>query len=243
MNRITALGTTLLTIAATIACSAPAAPSTPTQVPVTGAQSAASPTSVAAAASPTAPANRTPTTSTASIVTFQIVQPTEARFRAQETLANRPLPNTAVGTTTEVTGTIALNGTQVVPGGASIIVDVASLATDQRPRDNYIKANTLEASKYPSFKFVPKEITGLTALPASGEQTFKLSGDLTVKDVTKPVTWDVTATFAPQQVTGLATTTITFSNFGMQPPKTAVVLSVEDEIKLELQFTAARQGI
>jgi hypothetical protein len=60
--------------------------------------------------------------------------------------------------------------------------------------------------------------------------------------VTRPVTWQVNASFANDQVSGTATTNVHMSDFGMTPPKVGPVLSIEDELALELNFTAAREG-
>jgi polyisoprenoid-binding protein YceI len=73
-------------------------------------------------------------------------------------------------------------------------------------------------------------------LPTSGPVTFQLAGDLTVHGVTHPTTWDVTAQIAGQSLTGSASTTVTFEDFGMTQPKVPVVLSVEDNLKLIVDF-------
>ena len=53
---------------------------------------------------------------------------------------------------------------------------------------------------------------------------------------TKTLTWDVMATFGPDAITGLATTTFTFDTFEIAVPSVARVLSVADNIRLELEF-------
>jgi polyisoprenoid-binding protein YceI len=66
--------------------------------------------------------------------------------------------------------------------------------------------------------------------------TFQLVGDLTVHGVTHPTTWDVTAQVAGQALTGSASTSVTFEDFNMTPPRVPVVLSVEDNITLIVDF-------
>jgi polyisoprenoid-binding protein YceI len=67
--------------------------------------------------------------------------------------------------------------------------------------------------------------------------TFQLVGDLTVHGVTRPTTWEVTAQIVDgQALVGSATTSFTFADFGMTAPRVSVVLSVEETIKLELDF-------
>ena len=126
---------------------------------------------------------------------------------------------------------------------SKISVDLSKLQSDESRRDNFIKGNTLQTSRYPMATFVPTAVQGLPSpLPTSGQVTFQLLGDLTVHGVTKPVTWQVTAQFGDSTVTGDATSAINITEFGMSPPKAGPVLSIEDGLTLELAFTAARQS-
>ena len=79
-------------------------------------------------------------------------------------------------------------------------------------------------------------------LPAAGHYAFQLSGPMTVHGVQKEVTWDVTAARDGANLTGTATTAFKFGDFGMQPPQVAVVLSVEDDIRLEVNLVASQVG-
>ena len=196
----------------------------PTQAPAVGATSA--PTKAAAAAS-----------------TFAIVaEASEARYRVTEQLAGRSLPNDAVGVTKAVSGAIVLGPDgAVVPAASKVTVDLSKLESESGQRDNFVKRNTLQVSRFPNAEFVPTRIEGLPQpLPSSVEVRFKMTGDLTVRGVTKPVTWDVVAQASGQQVSGTATTTVTFQEFGMTPPKVGPVLGVEDELTLEMDFRAQR---
>src|SRR4029079_202734 len=92
--------------------------------------------------------------------------------------------------------------------------------------------------KYPAAVFVPTSVSGLPSpLPTAGDVTFQLTGDLTVHGVTKSVTWDVTATATDgNDLAGPATTSFTLADFWLTQPRVPVVLSVEDTIRLELDF-------
>jgi polyisoprenoid-binding protein YceI len=66
-------------------------------------------------------------------------------------------------------------------------VDVNSVNTDNDMRDKHLKSEDFfAAEKYPQMKFVSTSFT-----PAGGNK-YKLAGNLTIKDVTKPVVFDVT---------------------------------------------------
>jgi polyisoprenoid-binding protein YceI len=235
--RILAFVTVILLAAGCAPAAAPPAtgqqPSSPTAGPV------ATPTTAQAAASPTVAA-----TAPAAEVRYVIAPgSSEARFRVTEQLAGRNLPNDAVGTTKEVSGTVVLRGNQVVAEQSRITVDLRTLRTDQAQRDGFIQRNTLETDRFPTAVFQLREIRGLPSpLPTSGQQTFQLVGDLTIHGVTVPATWETTATFTPQQVSGQAKSAWKFGDFGMTPPRAPIVLSVEDNIRLEIDFVATRAG-
>ena len=73
-------------------------------------------------------------------------------------------------------------------------------------------------------------------MPTSGSRELELMGDLSIHGVAVPVTWKATAQFTETEVKGLATTAVTFAPFGMENPKGPFLLSVEDNIRLELEF-------
>jgi len=166
----------------------------------------------------------------------------QASYHARETLVGRSLPSDAVGTTKKVSGTIVLDGSGApVADRSTITVDLTQLQSDESRRDNFIKGNTLNTNRFPTATFVPTSADGLPSpLPTSGSATFQLSGDLTVRGVTRPVTWQVTANFADAAMTGNATTRVQITDFGMTPPKAGPVLGIEDELTLELDFAATR---
>lgn len=163
-----------------------------------------------------------------------------ASYHATETLVGNNLPTPAIGTTPGVSGNvvIAADGS-IDPDQSMITVDLSMLKSDEGRRDNFIKTNTLQTSKFPTATFVAREAQGLSMpLPTSGQAVFELLGDLTVHGVTNPATWQVTAQFADSSVSGNATTTVKLTDFGMSPPKAGPVLSIVDDIVLVLDFTA-----
>lgn len=162
----------------------------------------------------------------------------EARYRAREVLVGRGLPSEAVGRTRAVSGTIAVDGGgSLVVAGSAVSVDLRGLQSDERRRDNFIQAETLQTNRYPSADFVPTEVRGLPSpLPTAGEVAFGLLGDLTVHGVARPTLWQVVARVDGAQVAGIAITRLKITDFGMELPRVAVLLSIEDELALEVDF-------
>jgi polyisoprenoid-binding protein YceI len=167
----------------------------------------------------------------------------EARYRVREQLMGKDLPNDAVGATSAITGTIlAYPDGRIVKDSSKIVIDVRTLKSDQSRRDGFLQRRTLETEKYPTVELVPTEIRGFDGkIPASGDVTFQLLGDLTVHGVTRPTVWNVKAHQEGQDFVGNATTAFTFKDINLDQPKVPVVLSVADTIKLEYDFKVTKQ--
>ena len=173
-------------------------------------------------------------------VTVTIGDESLARYVIGEQLANRDLPNDAIGETSNVSGSIVFDADgKVVPELSSLVVGVSTLESDSGRRDNYLRGNSLQTDTYPEARLAVTEAIDLPwPLPDSGQATFMLVGDFTVRDVTKVVKWDVTAQFGPQ-ITGQAVAVFTFDYFEMSKPRLAFILSLDDEIRLEIDFLAS----
>ena len=173
-----------------------------------------------------------------------VTEGSEALYRINEQLARRDLPNDAVGTTSDIEGQIVFSDDGTIDTEQSkITVGVRSLQSDSDRRDSYIQRNSLESNQYPEVTIAVTEIRGLSwPLPTSGEASFEMVGDLTIRDQTDTVTWETTATFTEGGVEGLAKTVVTFEQYGMTKPRVAIVLSVVDEIRLEINFVATVSG-
>jgi polyisoprenoid-binding protein YceI len=216
---------------------APVATVAATAVPAATTVPAGEPTSAAAPAADTtaAPAQ------SAEVRVFQIVpEQTTASYEVQEQFLNRSLPNQAKGTTNAVTGEFqfSLDGQ---PNGevTKITVDLRTLTSDSSRRDGRIRTQWLESEKYPFAEFTSTEVQGAPASYTDGQEvTFKLVGDMTIREVTKPVTFDVTGVLNGDTVTGTATTQILMKDFGFDPPDIAGMLTVKDGVTVTVNFTA-----
>ena len=165
---------------------------------------------------------------------------TLARYLIREELASVELPFDAIGETTEVSGafTFTADG-EIVPESSRIVLNAASLRSDEENRDRYLQRNGIQTATYPEIVFVATSIDGLAwPLPTSGEVEFTIYGDLTARAVTRPVAWQAVATFDGTSVTGTAKTNFTFGEFEMEVPDLFFIVSLEDNIRLELDFVA-----
>jgi polyisoprenoid-binding protein YceI len=166
----------------------------------------------------------------------------EVRYRVREQLAGFDFPNDAIGKTTGVTGQIVIDDDgRVVSDASRFVVEAATITSDRDRRDNYLRRRTLTVDQHPTIVLVPTELRGLAIPSGAGSDTFQIVGDLTVRGVTRPTTWNATAQFQNGRVTGSAVTRFTFPDFQMEKPRVRSVLSVADTIALEYDFNLVRE--
>lgn len=175
-------------------------------------------------------------------VRYVVADGSEARYRVREQLVGLTFPNDAVGTTRGLDGHITVDAQGRVLGSDSrIAVDLRALQSDEARRDNYLRRRTLETDRYPLAVLIPREVRRLPVpLPETGTVPFELVGDFTMRDATRRLTWEGTATFQGPSVRVLARTAFRFGDFGLSIPRVSVVLSVEDHIRLEADLVLRR---
>ena len=138
-----------------------------------------------------------------------------------------------------VTGTAEYDGKDVTKAKVKATIDVNTITTHVAQRDTHLKsADFLEVAKYPTMTFESTSIT------AAGAGKYKMTGNLTMHGVTKPVTLDLDAPSGvivdpmngARRVGAAASGTINRKDFGVNydgklPNGTP---SVSDEIKIQL---------
>lgn len=176
-------------------------------------------------------------------VRLEVADGSTAQYRVNEQLARLTLPNDAVGTTGDISGALVLQGDGTFGADSKLTVDLRTLKSDAERRDAYLRRNTLETDEHPLAEFVPRRQKGLTLpLPASGTAKFQLIGDMRLHGVTAEVVWDVTADFSPEAVSARATTRFPFGKFNLTIPRMLALISVQDDIRLELDVRLRRSA-
>ncbi len=158
-------------------------------------------------------------------------------FRIKEELV-RIGSTTAVGRTGEVTGSITISGDSLT--AAEFTVDTGSITTNDVRRDNKVQS-ALDVREFPTATFELTEPVDLGSDPASGKAIdVTAKGDLTIRDKTRSVEIDLQAKLVDGTVAVVGSTDIKFSDFGVDVPKSPVVVSAEDHGILELQMLFTR---
>lgn len=176
-------------------------------------------------------------------VRYRIVSDeSEARFYIDEVLLGNEA--TVVGVTQDVAGDFIVdfsNPSQSEVG--TIAVNARTLATDNDFRNQAIRGQILQSAQdqYEFVTFEPSALENLPSEPVEPGETieFQISGDLTVRGATNPVTFDASVTRAEDgSLQGTATTTILYSDFGISIQAPPSVSNIGDEVILEIEFVA-----
>ena len=94
--------------------------------------------------------------------------------------------STVTGSFTKFDATLEAEAADFSDAKINFNADVNSISTSNEQRDGHLKsADFFDAEKYPAISFVS------TSFKQVDGSDYKLTGDLTIKDVTKPVTLDV----------------------------------------------------
>jgi polyisoprenoid-binding protein YceI len=145
------------------------------------------------------------------------------------------------GQFTDVAGTLQMD--EEDPTTARLEVEIAAASVDTRveQRDEHLRSpDFLDAARFPVLTFVSKEVE------RSGDDQLKVTGDLTIRDVTREIVLDVTERggvtdpWGGERVGYEARTKINRKDFGLtwnQALETGGVLVGEDvEITLEAEW-------
>ena len=114
-------------------------------------------------------------------------------------------------------GTFHVDEDNIPASRIAIEIDTASINSNQEFRDNHLRsADFFDVEQYPTITFTS------TQIERTGEETAKVTGDLTIKGVTHPVTLDVTLEGDITDMKGQrrqaysATTTISRKQWGLE---------------------------
>jgi polyisoprenoid-binding protein YceI len=192
--------------------------------------SATAPTAAADSAATTAasaPATTAPTTAGGSATTapaassdgvdgpWNATAASELGYRVDEVLFG--VNNAAVGRTHQVTGSLTISGTTVAD--AEFVVDMKTITSDESRRDDQFNGRIMSTDEFPTATFTLTSPIELGSIPAEGEQvTATATGDLTLRGVTQPVTFDVTAQLEGGRIGVLGSIPIVFADYSIPNP-------------------------
>ncbi len=152
--------------------------------------------------------------------------------------------STVRGQFSKFSGTLDFNEADPATSTVNVTIETASIESRDEKRDGHLKSpDFFDVEKYPTMTFKS------TSVNKTGDNTAKITGDLTIKDVTKPVVLDVEyhgQAKAPWGTTSAgfsAKTSIDRKDWGLTwnvALETGGIL-VGDKINIEIDLEAVKQ--
>lgn len=120
----------------------------------------------------------------AGTTTFKI----DPQHSAAEFAVTHLMISTVRGEFHQVNGTVILDDSNLSKSSVSVTIDASTVDTREPDRDKHLKSpDFFDVAKYPSITF------NSTKVESAGAGKLKVTGDLTIRGVTKQVVLDVTA--------------------------------------------------
>ncbi|WP_089605052.1 YceI family protein [Acinetobacter piscicola] len=125
----------------------------------------------------------------ASVTTFTIAKPVDYTIDPTHTATvftwNHFGFSTPSANFSDIQGTISVDNAKPANSSVNVTIPLSSLNTNVKALDEHLKnADFFNAEKYPNITFKSTKVQAL------GKNKYKITGNLTVKDVTKPVVLD-----------------------------------------------------
>jgi len=151
---------------------------------------------------------------------------------------------TVKGHFSEITGQIDFNESDWTKSSVSVTIPVATVTTGDPKRDGHLKSpDFFDSENNPNITFKS------TKVEKAGSGGVKVTGDLSIRGVTKPTVLD--ATFNGQGTTPFGTTIVSFSattkinrkdfNVSFNVPLDGGGVMVGEEIKISIELEAIKQ--
>jgi polyisoprenoid-binding protein YceI len=144
------------------------------------------------------------------------------------------------GITNDVTGEVIVDRENPQNSIVRFVnIETPRLESSNEDFDNVVHDQYLESTDFPFITFIPREIQGLPTIYEEGQPfSFEIIGDLTIHQVTNPVTFDATVQLQDNSLTGEAVATVLMSDYDIGPILIEGLLESEDEVKLMIEFVA-----
>ncbi len=151
--------------------------------------------------------------------------------------------STVKGHFTDVAGTVVVEDADPTTAQVDVTIGVTSIDTRVEPRDQHLRsADFFDAERFPTITFRSTKVERV------GDERYEVTGDLTIRDVTRPVTLDVEGLGGVRDPWGneragyTATARVDRKDFGLnwnQALETGGFV-VGDEVKLGLEVELVR---
>ena len=162
----------------------------------------------------------------------------EFGYRVEEVIAG--VSTTAVGRSNEIEGLLTIEGTTATV--VDVEVQIANITSDDSRRDGRFSGAIMNSTEFPTATFTITEPIKFGAIPVDGGQVAATAtGELTLRGVTNPVTFDVTAEVNNDLIGILGSIPVVFADYGIDNPSFGAI-KTEDEglVEFVLVFEPAQ---
>lgn len=166
-----------------------------------------------------------------------VAEGSEVGYRIPEQLAG--VDTEAVGRGTDIAGSFTVADAEVTE--ACIVVEVASITSDESMRDGQFRGRIMQTDQYPTATFAVTEPIAVDQLPEVGGDpiTVTVTGDLTLRGVTNEVTFEAQVQAGDAGIGVLGAIPVVFADYDIPDPSGGPA-RVGDEGTLELLVLFAR---
>lgn len=146
----------------------------------------------------------------------------------------RHMLGTAKGKFSKFKGTIVVDRDHPEQSSVTVAIDVASIDTGIAKRDEHLRDELFNVAKYPEITFKSRQVK------QSGANAGEITGDLTMRGVTRAITLNVQLVSKGESTRWRVTTApLKRSQFGLVFSKSAETVSmISDEVAVEIEIEA-----
>ena len=160
----------------------------------------------------------------------------EFGYRVDEVLAG--VNATAVGRSNEIEALLTIDGTTATVVEVEVLI--VNITSDDSRRDGRFRGAIMNSSEFPTASFAITEPIEFGEIPADdGQVVATATGELTLRGVTNPVTFEVTAEATSDRIGILGSIPVVFADYGIDNPSFGAV-KTEDEGLVEFVLVFER---
>ena len=150
----------------------------------------------------------------------------EFGYRVDEVIAG--VSTTAVGRSNEIEGLLTIEGTTAT--AVDVEVQIANITSDGSRRDERFSGAIMNSTEFPTATFRVTEPIEFDATPVAGDGQVvaTATGELTLRGVTNPVTFDITAEATNDRIGILGSIPVVFADYGIDNPSIGPVKTEDD---------------
>ena len=169
--------------------------------------------------------------------TWTVGPTSEAGYRIVE---DTPMGETTVtGRTSTVEGSVTLGDGELT--ATEVVVDLASVASDQPLRDSAFRDTIIKTSEFPTATFRQADAVALPDTPSATEPTsVEVAGTLELRGTEQPAIATIDAVADGDTITVVGKIEVQLAEFGIDPPKIPGLVTVRDAGTIEFKLVLTR---